>query len=104
MEALTNTFARPVNSGLNPLPSSSSATTRPRVMDRPALGRSVFAMICSSVLLPLPLRPMMPTLWPARICRLTSFRAKNSRRCACARPMMPSRTPPGSNGSRPRRR
>ena len=35
MSPLRKTFSRPVNSGLKPAPSSSSAATRPRVVDAP---------------------------------------------------------------------
>ncbi len=35
---LTNTFSRPVHSGLNPLPSSRSAPTRPFTVTAPAAG------------------------------------------------------------------
>ena len=73
------TFSRPVNSGLNPAPSSSSAATRPCSSTDPVVGVSVPHMSCSSVDLPEPLRPMMPTVAPGATSKLTSRSAQNSR-------------------------
>ena len=76
--ALTKMFWRPVNSGLNPLPSSSRAATRSGRSTRPALGWSTPARICKSVLLPAPFRPMMPNDSPAITSKLTSRSAQCS--------------------------
>ena len=65
-EALRYTFSRPVYSMLKPLPSSSRAAMRPNTSTCPVVGRTVPAMICRSVDLPAPLRPMMPRLSPRR--------------------------------------
>lgn len=51
----------PVNSWLKPEPNSSSAAIRPRVSTRPSVGDSTPVTICSSVPLPLPFLPTMPT-------------------------------------------
>ena len=71
-------FSRPVSSGWNPVPTSSSDPTRPLVTPRPVVGGVIRARIFSMVLLPAPLRPMMPTVSPARISKETSFSAQNS--------------------------
>ena len=60
------TFSRPVSSGLKPAPSSSRAATRPRTTRSPRLGCSTPQTSCSSVDLPAPLRPTMPTTSPRR--------------------------------------
>ncbi len=52
---------------------------RPCVAMRPAVGCSVPQTICSSVDLPEPLRPMMPTVSPRPTSKLTSESAANSR-------------------------
>ncbi len=49
------------------------------VMMVPVVGLSVPQIICSSVDLPLPLRPMMPTVSPFLTSNETSFSAQNSR-------------------------
>ena len=77
--ALRRTFSRPENSGLKPAPSSSSAATRPCTVTRPTVGVRVPAISCSSVLLPAPLRPTMPTFSPAPMSNVTSRSAQNSR-------------------------
>ena len=65
---LRKMFSRPVSSGWKPVPTSSRLATRPRSVDA-AFGRlGDAARIFSSVLLPAPLRPMMPRTSP----RLTS--------------------------------
>ena len=79
-------FSRPVNSGWNPVPTSSSDPTRPFVTPRPVVGGVMRARIFSIVLLPAPLRPMMPTVSPARISKETSFSAQNSLAAASSAP------------------
>ena len=59
--AVSKMFSRPVSSGWKPVPTSSSEPTRPTVSPRPDVGGVMRARIFSSVLLPAPLRPMMPT-------------------------------------------
>ena len=51
-----------------PVPTSRSEPTRPRIRAEPTVGSVMRARIFSSVLLPAPLRPMMPTTspWPTR--------------------------------------
>ena len=75
----TNTFSRPVKSGLNPVPSSRSAATLPLRFTLPVVGVVVPAMIWSSVLLPEPFRPMIPTVSPFPTANETPFNAQNSR-------------------------
>jgi hypothetical protein len=68
-----------VYSGLNPLPSSSRAATRPRIVTSPPVDLRVPARICSSVLLPEPLRPMTPSRFPRGSSNETSSSAVKSR-------------------------
>ena len=75
-----NTFSRPVNSGLKPLPSSSSAPIRPDTATCPWVGDRVPQMVCSSVDLPEPFRPMMPTVSPRATENDTSRSAQDSRK------------------------
>ena len=72
-------FSSPVNSGLKPEPSSSSAVILPRVWMLPSVGLRVPQIICSRVDLPLPLRPMMPMVSPLRTAKETPRSAQNSR-------------------------
>ena len=76
--AFTHTFSRPVNSGLNPAPSSRSAPIRPFTSRAPRVGRTVPQISCSSVDLPDPFRPIRPTVSPARTERSTSRTAQKS--------------------------
>ncbi|MCY1363922.1 hypothetical protein D9M69_507040 [compost metagenome] len=57
-------FCRPVKSGWKPMPSSSSAATRPCKWMSPQVGWVVPVIIFNSVLLPAPLTPTMPTASP----------------------------------------
>ena len=52
---------------------------RPWVRMVPLVGVSVPQIICSRVDLPLPLRPMIPTVSPRLTVKETSFSAQNSR-------------------------
>ena len=76
--ALKRAFSRPVNSGWNPAPRSSSAATRPSTSTAPAVGRRMRAASCRDVLLPEPFAPMMQSVSPAEHSKETSRRAQNS--------------------------
>ncbi len=69
-------FSRPVSSGWKPVPTSSSEPTRPRSRTRPSVGSVMREMILSSVLLPAPFRPMMPTTSPCPTSNDTSRSAQ----------------------------
>ena len=71
-------FSRPVSSGWKPVPTSSRLATRPAMVTRPSLGSVMRDRIFSSVDLPAPLRPMMPSTSPRLTSKLTSFSAQNS--------------------------
>lgn len=58
-----------MNSGLNPAPSSNSADTLPLTCTVPEVGLRIPQIICSSVLLPDPFGPMIPTVSPQDIER-----------------------------------
>ena len=75
MMPLMNMFSRPEISGWNPAPSSISAEMRPSTFTVPLVGLVMPATSFSSVLLPDPLRPMMPKVVPVGTVRLTSFSA-----------------------------
>ena len=60
MMPLMKTFSRPEISGWKPAPSSISAEMRPFTVTVPRVGRVMPATHFSIVLLPDPLRPMMP--------------------------------------------
>ena len=60
MMPLMKTFSRPEISGWKPAPSSISAEMRPFTVTVPRVGRVMPATHLSIVLLPEPLRPMMP--------------------------------------------
>ena len=60
MMPLMKTFSRPEISGWKPAPSSISAEMRPSTVTVPRVGRVIPATHFSIVLLPDPLRPMMP--------------------------------------------
>ncbi len=69
-------FSRPVSSGWKPVPTSSSEPTRPSSVTCPSVGSVMRLRIFSSVLLPAPLRPMMPTTSPRLTSKQTSLRAQ----------------------------
>ena len=75
---LMKTFSRPVNSGLNPAPNSSSADTRPLRETQPVVGGRIPARIWRSVLLPEPLGPTMPRVSPGSTLTLMSRKAQKS--------------------------
>ena len=74
------TFSRPVSSGWNPVPTSSRLPTRPPSSIRPVVGAVIRLMILSNVLLPAPLRPMIPTTSPQFTSKLTSWSASKCSR------------------------
>ncbi len=76
MAPLRKMFSRPVSSGWKPVPTSSRLPTRPRISARPVVGSVIRDRILSSVVLPAPLRPMMPTTSPGAISNETSRRAQ----------------------------
>src|SRR4029453_4138382 len=71
-------FSRPVNSGWKPAPSSIRADTRPRTETWPVVGLRMPPRTLSSVDLPEPLEPTMPTIRPRPRSRLTSCSAQSS--------------------------
>ncbi len=78
MAPLRNTFSRPLSSGWNPAPSSSSAEIRPVTLRLPFSGMRIPARHLSSVLLPDPFEPMTPNVDPAGTSKETSLSAQNS--------------------------
>ena len=68
------------------MPTSSSALSRPRTRATPAVGAVIRARIRSSVVLPAPLRPMMPTSSPLPTVNDTSCSAQKSSPLAARRP------------------
>ena len=71
-------FSRPLSSGSMPVPSSISASLRPRNRTTPRSGLSNPYRIFSSVLLPAPLRPTTASDSPRRSSNDTSSTAQNS--------------------------
>ncbi len=67
------------------MPTSSSDPTRPWIDTVPCVGSVIRERIFSSVLLPAPLRPMMPTTSPARTSKLMSRIAQS---CSSAEPRL----------------
>src|ERR1035437_10924286 len=78
MEPLRYTLSRPLNSGLNPAPSSSRAETRPSIPTVPEVGCRIPATICKRVLLPEPFSPTMQKVSPRLTSKLTSCSAQKS--------------------------
>ena len=79
IEPFRYTFSRPVNSGWNPAPSSSSEATRPPASTRPEVGPMIPETMRRSVVLPEPLRPTRPTASPGSTVSETSRSACTSR-------------------------
>ena len=72
-------FSRPVSSGWKPVPDLEQRSDAPVDLARGrAVGSVMRDRIFSSVLLPAPLRPMMPTTSPRAISNDTSSSAQNS--------------------------
>src|SRR5215204_4696786 len=72
------TFSRPVNSGLKPEPSPKMAVSRPFTSTVPVVGCKTPEIILSRVLLPAPLRPMIPRVVPGLTWRSMSCSAQKS--------------------------
>ena len=79
------------------MPTSSSAPTRPRISRSPSVGSVIRERIFSSVLLPAPLRPMMPT-------HLARLRRRTRRRRAPRSRPRATRARAAGGASRRRRR
>ena len=88
---LSKILSRPVSSGWNPAPSSSSGATRPWTRTVPDVGRSTPAISARIVLLPTPLRPMMPTDSPVATAKVTSCSTSRST-CRMRRSASPGRS------------
>src|SRR3974390_684452 len=71
-------FSRPLRSDWKPAPSSRSPASLPRTATSPDVGWRTPQMHLSSVDLPEPLRPRMPTVSPSRTERDTSRKAQKS--------------------------
>jgi hypothetical protein len=69
-------FSRPVSSGWNPVPISSSDPTRPRMTARPSVGAVIRDRIFRSVDLPAPFAPTRPSTSPRRSSNDTSSSAQ----------------------------
>src|SRR5580765_8010948 len=78
IEPLRKTFSRPVKSGWNPAPSSSSVPILPPTSSRPCVGLMIPATMRSSVLLPEPLRPTSASALPGSTANETSRSAQTS--------------------------
>ena len=78
-EPLRYTFSRPVSSGWNPVPTSNRLATRPRIVIVPEVGSVMRLSARSSVLLPAPLRPTIPTTEPPSIENDRLSSARNGR-------------------------
>ena len=79
-------FSRPVSSGWNPVPTSSSDPVRPSITARPSDGSVIRVRIFSNVDFPAPLCPTMPTVSPGCTSNDTFRSAQKSR------PMSPCAT------------
>ena len=71
------TFSRPVNSGWNPVPTSSIDATLPFKYIFPAVGAVIRVINFNSVDLPAPLCPIIPTASPFLTSKDTPFSARN---------------------------
>ena len=78
IEPFRKMFSLPVNSGWNPVPTSSNEPTRPRSSIRPRVGAVTRVRILSSVDLPAPLGPTMPSASPCGTSNEMSSRASNN--------------------------
>ena len=67
IEPLRKILSRPVSSGWKPVPTSSRLPIAPWMSAYPDVGSVMRDRILRNVLLPAPLRPMMPTISPVRI-------------------------------------
>src|SRR5919112_2130907 len=94
----SRTLSRPVRLRLKPTPSASSVLTRPNTSIRPLVGGRIPAIVRTSVDLPAPLAPTMPSTVPCGISNETSLTACTSRTTFSPRPRL--RTMPRSVGRR----
>src|ERR671921_219041 len=94
----SRTLSRPVSSLLNPTPSASSVLTRPNTSIRPVVGGRMPAIVRTSVDLPAPLAPTIPSTVPCGISNETSLTASTSRTTFSPRPRL--RTIPRNVGRR----
>ena len=78
-DPLRKMFSRPVSSGWKPDPTSINAARRPLSVIVPDVGAVIRESSFSSVLLPAPLWPMMPSVSPRATSKLTSRTAQKSR-------------------------
>src|SRR5580765_7829559 len=85
IEPLRKTFSRPVKSGWNPAPSSSSVPILPPTSTRPCVGLMIPATMRSSVLLPEPFRPTSARPLPGSAAKETSRSAHTSAGRLCER-------------------
>ena len=69
-------LSRPLSSGWKPVPTCSRAPTRPRTVARPSVGAVTRDRIFISVVLPDPLRPTTPRMWPRGTEKVTSRSAQ----------------------------
>ena len=83
-------FSIPVSSPWNPVPTSSSEPTRPRVRQTPSVGVVMPLMTLSSVLLPAPLEPMIPSAVPSSTLNDTSRSDQISRTSRSGRAAEPA--------------
>src|ERR687897_335654 len=94
----SRTLSRPVRSLLKPTPSASSVLTRPKTSIRPDVGGRMPAIVRTSVDLPAPLAPTIPSTVPWGIENETCLTASTSRTTFSPRPRL--RTMPRSVGRR----
>jgi hypothetical protein len=80
------TLSRPDSFLLKPTPSASSVLTRPWISTRPSLGGRMPAIVRTSVDLPAPLAPTMPSTSPCGTSKLTLRTASISRTIFSRRP------------------
>src|ERR1017187_3120197 len=92
---LRKIFSRPVSSGRKPVPTSSRLAIRARTTTHPSVGSVIREMIFSKVLLPAPLRPMIPITSPWATSKLTSFSAQ---KCSRVSSEELKRSPEGESG------
>src|SRR5919112_564366 len=92
------TFSRPLSCLLKPTPSASSVLTLPWTSIRPSDGGRMPAIVRTSVDLPAPFAPTIPSTVPCGIWNETSLTASTSRTTFSPRPRL--RTIPRSVGRR----
>src|SRR5215207_5650615 len=85
----SRTLSRPERFLLKPTPSASSVLTRPYTSIRPLVGGRMPAIVRTSVDLPAPFAPTIPSTVPCGIENETSFTAFTSRTTFSPRPRLP---------------